>query len=159
MSIRDAEMAYRKTAVEGASSIGLTIALYDTLAGDLRRAADAMRAGNIELRCRELNHALIVLGYLESWVDLANGKELAGSLTGFYKYLRAKMMEGQLKQSAEIIDEQMKLVLEVRGSWQHLDQDGPIATSTPDIEMRDPAELHFTMRVPQDERVVSRWSA
>jgi flagellin-specific chaperone FliS len=42
------EMAYRKTAVGGASGFGLLIALYDTLAGDLRRAADAERANDIE---------------------------------------------------------------------------------------------------------------
>jgi len=33
------DMAYRKSAVEGATGFGLLIALYDTLAGDLRRAA------------------------------------------------------------------------------------------------------------------------
>jgi hypothetical protein len=38
------DLAYRKTAVEGASGMGLLIALYDTLAGDLRRAAAAQRA-------------------------------------------------------------------------------------------------------------------
>ena len=38
------DLAYRKTAVEGASGFGLLIALYDTLASDLRRAARS-RAG------------------------------------------------------------------------------------------------------------------
>ena len=39
------ELAYRKTAVEGASGFGLMIALYDTLAGNLRRAAVELDAG------------------------------------------------------------------------------------------------------------------
>ena len=60
------EMSYRKTAVEGASPIGLIIALFDTLVGNLRRAATALRDNDIETRCKELNHAALVLGRLES---------------------------------------------------------------------------------------------
>ena len=69
------EMSYRKTAIAGASSIGLMIVLFDTLAGDLRRACGALRKNNIEARCKELNHAALVIGQLESWIDLKNGGE------------------------------------------------------------------------------------
>ena len=54
------EMAYRKTAIGGASGFGLLIALYDTLAGDLRRAAEAERSSNLESRTREVDRKSVV---------------------------------------------------------------------------------------------------
>jgi flagellin-specific chaperone FliS len=81
------ELSYRRTAIEGASSIGLMIALLDTLVCDFRRASSALRKNDIETRCKELNHALLVIGRLESWLDLKNGGEPAQNLSRFYSFL------------------------------------------------------------------------
>jgi flagellar protein FliS len=115
------ELSYRKSAIEGASSIGLIIVLFDTLAGDLRRAAAAIRKNDIEKRCRELNHAALVLGQLESWIDMNNGGESAQTLSGFYAYLRAKMMEAAGSKSAKLLETQIDMILHVRSAWQKLD--------------------------------------
>ena len=80
MKLSETELSYRRSAIEGASIIGLMIALFDTLVGDLRRAASALRKNDIETRCRELNHATLVLGQLNEWVDLENGGESARTL-------------------------------------------------------------------------------
>jgi flagellar protein FliS len=119
------EISYRKSAIEGASSIGLMIALLDTLVGDFRRAADALRKNDIETRCRELNHATLVLVHLESWLDLEKGGESAQNLARFYAYLRAKMLEAGAKQSASVLDMQIDMILHVRSSWQQLDSAPP----------------------------------
>src|SRR5271167_4346826 len=95
------ELAYRRTAVEGASGFGLLIALYDTLVGNLRRAIDAQRGNNIHNRCQELNHALLVIGYLEDWIDRESGGELAQKLVAFYSNLRAKLIEAQARNSSD----------------------------------------------------------
>jgi flagellar protein FliS len=125
-------LSYRKSAIEGASPIGLVIALYDTLWGDLCRAAIAVRKNDIELRCKELNHASLVLGQLEDWVDVKNGGALAQNLKGFYGYLRAKMMEAGLTKSASLLEEQMKLILHDRSAWQQRDSfpDPPVTKSS-----------------------------
>ena len=115
------ELSYRKSAIEGASPIGLVIALYDTLWGDLRRAAAAIRENDIEKRCKELKHAALVLGQLEDWIDLKRGGDLAQNLTHFYAYLRAKMMEASIAKSATMLEAQMELILHVRTSWQQRD--------------------------------------
>jgi flagellar protein FliS len=115
------ELSYRRSAIEGASPIGLVIALYDTLWGDLRRAAVAIRANDIEERCRELNHAALVLGQLEDWIDLEHGGELAQNLSRFYAYLRAKMMDASIAKSATMLEAQMELILHVRTTWQQRD--------------------------------------
>lgn len=132
--LNDTALSYRKTAVEGASAIGLVIVLYDTLWGDLRRASDALRDNNVELRCHELNHAFLVLGQLESWVVQENGGVLADSLNQFYRYLRAKVMEASLGQSATTLEELMDLILHVRSAWQQRDMDILSSnTAAPDV--------------------------
>jgi flagellar protein FliS len=115
------ELAYRKTAVEGSSGFGLLIALYDTLAGNLKRAAEAQRSNDITKRCQEVNHALLVVGYLEDWIDRESGGELAQKLVHFYSGLRANLLDAQIKQSAEILEGQMDVILAIRGTWQELE--------------------------------------
>jgi flagellar protein FliS len=119
------ELSYRKSAIEGASSIGLIIVLFDTLAGDLRRAAAAIRKHDIEKRCKELNHAVLVLGQLESWIDMNKGGESAQALSAFYAYLRAKMMEAAVTNSAKLLETQIDTILQVRSAWQKLDNGPP----------------------------------
>jgi flagellar protein FliS len=115
------EMTYRKSSIAGASTIGLIIVLFDTLVGDFRRAAASLQKNDIETRCKELNHAALVLGQLENWVDLKNGGESAQTLARFYAHLRAKILEASAKKSAQILEAQIELVLHVRSSWQQLD--------------------------------------
>jgi flagellar secretion chaperone FliS len=121
MKLTQTELSYRKSAIEGASSIGLIIALFDTFAGDLRRAAAAIRKSDIEKRCKELNHASLVLGQLESWVDKDKGGDSAQTLAQFYGYLRATMMEASVTQSATLLETQIDTILQVRSAWQKLD--------------------------------------
>ncbi len=115
------EATYRNCSVGGASTIGLMIALFDALVRDLRRAADAIHRDDIEARCRELDHALLVLGQLESWVDMKNGGQTARQLSVFYRYLRARLMEASIRQSVSLLEAQMETVLHVRSKWQLLD--------------------------------------
>ncbi len=68
MILNNAQLSYRRSAIQGASPIGLVIALYDTLSGDLRRAAAAIRSRDIQKRCTEVNHALLVLGPFDVWM-------------------------------------------------------------------------------------------
>jgi len=145
-------LSYRRSAVEGASSIGLMIALFDTLAGDLGRAAAALRKNDIETRCRELNHAALVLGHLESWIDRANGGDSAESLAAFYTYLRAKMMEASAKKSAAILDSQIEMILNVRSAWQQLDTPAPATLESQAIAPADRSHAGYTaamMEMPE----------
>ena len=115
------KMSYKPSAIEGASSIGLMVVLFDTLAVDLRRAVAALNKSDIEARCKELNHATLVIGQLDSWVDLDKGGESARNLAGFYAYLRAKMMEAAVSQSAKPLEAPIEMILQVRTAWHKLD--------------------------------------
>jgi flagellar protein FliS len=150
------ELVYRKSAAEGASGFGLLMALYDTLAGDLRRAAEAERRGNIEKRCREVKHALLVIGFLEDRINQGSSGDLADKLATFYKALRRKLIEAQAKQSPEIIEEQMTLVLNLRGTWQDLEHR---AADTLDASSAALTPMYSGTLPAPDERSALSWSA
>jgi len=154
------EMSYRKTAIAGASSIGLMIALFDTLVGDLRRACSALRKNDIEARCNELNHAALVLGQLESWIDLSNGGDSAETLSRFYAYLRAKMLEASINKSAAILDKPIEMILHVRSAWQQLDTSQPPAVEMqPGVPSEQIHSLYTPAAVDLSERVSFSQSA
>jgi flagellar secretion chaperone FliS len=153
MVLSQTELSYRKSAIEGASPIGLIVVLFDTLVGDLRRAAAAIRESDIGKRCNELNHATLVLGHLESWIDMKQGGESAKTLAGFYAYLRAKMMEAAISQSASLLETQMEMILQVRSAWQKLDTEPPEA---PGRSLEIPTGKINTAPTPMVETQVER---
>ena len=150
------ELAYRRTAVEGASGFGLLIALYDTLVGNLRRAIDAQRGNDIHTRCQELNHALLVIGYLEDWIDRESGGELAQKLITFYSNLRGKLIEAQARNSAEDVEREMSVILAIRGTGTDLELRASSALVAPP-ESQVPG--YPGAAISQGERRVSSWSA
>ncbi len=116
-----ASLAYRKAATQQASVVGLVIALHDTLAGNLRRAADAIDRGDIQRRCDELIHAFKVLQQLEAMLDMERGGKTATTIKRFYSHVRGQILLAQFKLSSAILHKQIEIVLEVRGAWQQLD--------------------------------------
>ena len=151
-----AELAYRITAAQGAGGLGLLIALYDTLAGDLRRAAEAERANNIQKRCEAANHALLVIAHLQDRAARGNGGQLADSLSVFYSTLRRKLIEAQARRSPEILDEQIALVLEIRKTWQQIDTAAPSRT---EARQWSPASAYPGKTASHFEFATSSWSA
>ena len=151
------ELAYRRTAAEGASGFGLLIALYDTLAGDLRRATEAERNNDLEKRCQEVNHAMLVIAYLEDWTQLGSGGELAEQLTAFYSSLRRKLLEAQINRTANILEEQMALVLKIREHWQQIDLHTEPAQ--PEVLPPERTRNYLTAFTAQTERRQGSWSA
>ncbi len=151
------EMAYRRTALSGASGFSLLIALYDTLAGDLRRAAQAERNDDLEQRGRQVNHALLIVGLLEEWIDRGTGGELAAQLKGFYNSLRSGMIEAQAKRSPEILEEYMGRVLEIREAWQKAESSG--TTSRVQVSGLVQASAYPGSSLPIRERSSSGWLA
>lgn len=154
-----AEFTYRRTAAStGGSGLGLLIALYDTLAGDLRRAADAQLSNDIEKRCREVNHALLVIAHLQEWVTRGTGGVLSEQLTAFYTSLRRKVMEAQAKRSAEILEDQMVEVLKLREAFQALDMRN--APPAPEIIPPDNRKQKYPGAEPTElERRNLSWTA
>jgi len=141
------QKSYRLSAIQGASAIGLIVVLLDTLADDLRRAAVALRRNDIEDRCRQLNHAALVLGQLENWVDRMNGGESALLLNAFYAHVRTQMMQASVARSAEVLEAAIDTIINVRTAWQQIDTRPP-DTSLESISRPTPAHPMERERVP-----------
>jgi flagellar protein FliS len=88
---------------------------------DLNRAIAAMRSNNVELRCKELKHALLILQQLEGSLDHERGGDAARNLEALYSYARAQVMEAQLKMEPALLEKLAMLFLDVKTAWQQVD--------------------------------------
>jgi flagellin-specific chaperone FliS len=110
--------AYRNSATEGATHIDILLACYDALAEDIRLAGMFAVKGDVVSRCRHSEHALLLIGHLESWVPLLDDAELTASLTSFYTFLRAEILRLQISNELEEFMALALVVCETRAAWQ-----------------------------------------
>lgn len=110
--------AYRASATEGATHIDILLACYDALAEDIRLAGRSARACDVAARCRYSEHALLLVGHLESWVSLLDDVELAASVAKFYSYLRTAILRLQFSQESNEFMDLALAVCETRAAWQ-----------------------------------------
>lgn len=122
MPVNQREFAYRSAAAEGATQIGVLTLAYDGLARDLKRAAEAVGRNDIAARCKASNHALLLLGHLEDWVQYLEGPQLCASLSHFYLTLRVRILQLQESGEAEDFEALASNVLETRATWQRKEQ-------------------------------------
>jgi len=125
MKQRTNELSYLRAAVEGATSVGLVIMLYDRLITDLQRAMAAIRERKVEERCAQIKHALLILQQLEGSMDAERGGDAARNLGAFYSYVRAKIMEAQIGGKPELLQKLIGHLVDVRGAWQKVDPARP----------------------------------
>ena len=121
MSPSRTDLSYRRAAVENASPVGLVVILYDLLINDLREAMEAIAKKDIEGRSKAVKHGFVVLQQLEGSLDQENGGEAATNLSKFYAVMRARIFEAHTKASADILNEQVALLLDVRQAWERVD--------------------------------------
>ena len=128
----DPLLAYRETDAITADPVGLVVVLYDTLLKDIREAVAALAAGDFDRRASAVRHTMLVLQQLQGTLDFENGGVVAQNLERFYNFTRAKLLEAQIKMSAEMFEQQITFVASIREAWQqvrkeHFAQQPPVA--------------------------------
>lgn len=118
----DARTAYRQGLAGTESPVQLVVLLYEQAAKDIREALKALRAGDIERRTFEIDHALLVIGQLHATLDMERGGEVAQNLARFYTLVRSRLLQAQIQSSAEILEEQINLLLSLREAWQEVER-------------------------------------
>jgi flagellar biosynthetic protein FliS len=113
----NAPKAYREADVRGATAVRLVILLYEQMIRDLSQAAQAIEQNDIELRTKCINHAILVVGYLQSPLDFANGGKVAKDLDHFYNALRQNLMQVQFFPTKVGMNQLMTDLLAVREAW------------------------------------------
>lgn len=114
----DANLAYRETDAMTTDPVGLVVVLYDMLLKDLREALAALVASDIERRAAAIRHSMLILQQLQGTLDVDRGGVVAQNLDRFYNFTRAKLLEGQIKASPEIFEQQITFVDSIREAWQ-----------------------------------------
>jgi flagellar protein FliS len=107
----------------------LVICLYEQAIEDLRQAVLALEKGDIEARTRGINHALLVVAQLQGSLDMERGGEVARNLNKFYNVVRSGLHEGQMKQSARILEEQVSQLVVVYEAWLEVERATAASTS------------------------------
>jgi flagellar secretion chaperone FliS len=109
--------AYRENDVRGATAVRLVVLLYEQLVQDLRQALHAIEQNDIEVRTKRINHAILVIGHLQSPLDFANGGKVAQDLDHFYNVLRQNLVQVQFHPSQAELSQQITDLLAVREAW------------------------------------------
>jgi flagellar secretion chaperone FliS len=113
----EAKLAYRENAVRGATPIELVVILFDAAIDDMRRAVTAIKTSDIEERATAVRHAMLVLQQLQGTLDFEKGGQVARQFEQFYNLIRAKVLESQLRNSPEMMQQQIHFMSEVRDCW------------------------------------------
>lgn len=117
-------MAYRENDARGASGVRLVVLLYEQIIQDLGRAVQALEQNDIELRTKYINHAVLVIGYLQSPLDFERGGKVAKDLDHFYNVLRQNMVRAQCLASNAALQHLITDVLAVRDAWIEVERAG-----------------------------------
>jgi flagellar secretion chaperone FliS len=120
--MNNARTTYRENDVRGSSRVRLVVLLYDQIIQDLTKAAQAIEENKIELRTRYINHAILVIGHLQSPLDFERGGKVAQDLDHFYNVLRQSLVQVQFYPSKEAIGERIAELQSVREAWTEVDR-------------------------------------
>lgn len=113
----NARTTYRENGVRGATAVRLVVLLYEQIIQDLAQAAQAIEQNDIVLRTKLINHAILVIGHLQSPLDFDQGGKVAKDLEHFYNVLRQNLVQVQFFPSKAGIQQLITDVLAVREAW------------------------------------------
>jgi flagellar protein FliS len=154
----NARLTYRESAVAGASPVRLVILLYEQLIEDLRRALTACRVGDIEERTRQINHAILIIGCLQSSLDAERGEAVVANLERFYNQVRSGLIDAQCRQSTDAIERQIAHIMLVHEAWCDVERDQ--AASVRPSAAGDPVEQPPTpIEAGSESRSSAEWNA
>jgi flagellar protein FliS len=120
----DARAHYREAAVRGARPVLLVVLLYEQMIEDLRQAVQAIEKNKIELRTNKINHAIFVIGNLQSSLNKQAGRQVALNLERFYQQLRFNLIQAQIHASPAILSQQITDLMSLREAWLEVDRAG-----------------------------------
>lgn len=160
----DPARAYRQLSVQGASSIGLIVLLFNSAIASLHKAERAAEGSRIEARVNELNHVLDIVSELRSVLDFERGGDVARQFDQFYQLAEAQILQANLQNSPEIIRDLTTHFVKIRDAWQQADgkrSETSTGQPAPDAAPRTaPASGAANEFEPADTpRPSGRWSA
>lgn len=106
-----------ETDVQSATPHRLVAMLFDGVFDALAQAAQAIQAGNVELKGRSLIRAVRIIDEgLRAGLDLSAG-QLATDLRELYGYVCMRLTQANLKNDLAAVEECQRLLSPVREAW------------------------------------------
>jgi flagellar secretion chaperone FliS len=119
--------AYLESRVLTADPVELIHLIYEHALVQLRFARAALAAGDIAGRSKAITKALAVLGELEGSLDYDAGGDISQNLARLYRYMRKRLVEGNVKRNPGALAEVEALMRTLDEGWSAMRH----ATSTP----------------------------
>ncbi len=144
------QQSYRESSARGASPVDLVVRLYEQIVEDLHQASIAIDQNDIRRRTGRINHAILVVGHLQSPLDFENGGKVARDLETFYNTLRQNLVQVQFFPSKHAIAQLITDLLAVRKAWVEVGRvESPSVTSAAAVPSRaenpEPESDHVPM--------------
>src|SRR3974390_2010192 len=111
---------YRTHALEGATGVELTIALYDGIIRFMHNAIDAVDRNDTVQRRTAVKRAMQVIIYLQTTLGKNTGGKPAEALSEFYAAMFALMLQGSQAKSRERFEQVIANVRNVRDAWKQI---------------------------------------
>jgi flagellar secretion chaperone FliS len=108
---------YQARALEGASGIELTVALYDGIIRFMHYAIEAADEGDAPKRRYAVKRAMNIVIHLQATLNMDIGGSPAGALADFYTAMFALMLQGSQANSREKFEHVIACVRNVRDAW------------------------------------------
>jgi flagellar secretion chaperone FliS len=109
--------SYQSRALEGASGVELTIALYEGIIRFMYNAIEAADRGDASRRRYAVKRAMDIVIHLQATLNMDIGGEPAVALGEFYTAMFALMLQGSQANSREKFEHVIACVKNVRDAW------------------------------------------
>lgn len=152
----EANFAYRQSEALTEDPIGLVVVLYDMMLKDLQDAIGALSRADADSRAAAVRHSMLVLQQLQSTLDMEKGGVVAANLERFYNFTRAKLLEGQIKASSEIFEQQVIFIRSIRDAWEQVRAEQRFASEQPSMPPDIPV---MSATAAAESSVANQWSA
>ena len=146
---------YDQRALEGASGVELTIALYDGIIRFMRIASDAVERGDVARRRAAVRRAMAIIIHLQMTLRPDIGGKPAQVLGEFYAAMFALMLQGSQASSRKKFEEVIACVWNVREAWRQVAQN-PVVQEVAQPLADPPSQLADTK--PSQSAPSSRWT-
>jgi flagellar protein FliS len=117
---------YRQESAHGNHPVELVGKLFDAVLEDFRRALSAANMTDIQARTASLNHALQVIGELQSVLDHERGGEVSRRLDGFYNVTRSLVIAANTQGAPAHMQRLIDLYMPLRQAWRQVERDASI---------------------------------
>lgn len=119
MSPRGAD-AYRRTAVQSSSPLGLVVMLYDGAIRFVLEAREAIARRDVAARTNAVSRALAIVAELQNTLNVKEGGQVAQELDRLYTYINGRLLDVTAKADDNAAMEVHKLLTTLRDAWSQI---------------------------------------